>query len=232
MDSPSSLPWKLYENPNFSFESLRDSTRHLLSSGGTESPSHPLDDLALPRPEIDGLRSDLETERRRRRDAESLTRSLSLELAEERRLRAEAETEAARCRDAADRAIQEVEEERRMLKYADAWREERVQMKLAEAGVALEEKMREIAAFGKPGSGQIDGKGKQGRENLHVRKGVKGFAESPRTAAKVRSPGSGREKGRGEKNSECQKSQLRVLLRQKNAGNLVVVADSQSLAVR
>ncbi|KAI0504836.1 hypothetical protein KFK09_015789 [Dendrobium nobile] len=228
MVSLSSLHWKLYENPHFSSESLHEFPRRLLSIESIETPPHPINNLA----EIDDLRSDLELERRLRRDSESLTRSLSLELAEERRLRAEAEADAARCREAAGRAALEAEEERRMLKYADAWREERVQMKLTEAAIVLEEKMREIAKHGVPRSSAIDCKGSQGRENLHIKKGVKGFADSPRMAGKVRSPGSVKQKEQIDKNLECQKSQLRVLLRQRNTVNLGMVADSQRLVVR
>ncbi|KAL0916822.1 hypothetical protein M5K25_014364 [Dendrobium thyrsiflorum] len=229
MDSLSSPPWKLYENPHFSSESLHEFPRRLLPFESVETPPHPMNNRALPHAEIEVLRSDLELERRLRRDSESLTRSLSLELAEERRLRAEAEADAARCREAA----LEAEEERRMLKYADAWREERVQMKLTDAAIVLEEKMREIAKLGVPRSSAIDCKGSQGRENLHIKKGAKGFADSPRTAGKVRSPGLVKQKEQVDRNLECQKSQLRVLLRQKNTVNLgVVAADSQRLVVR
>ncbi|KAF0928743.1 hypothetical protein E2562_006162 [Oryza meyeriana var. granulata] len=45
-----------------------------------------------------------------------------------------------------ERALEEVDEERRMLRVAELWREERVQMKLADAKAAMEEKLQEIAA--------------------------------------------------------------------------------------
>ncbi|XP_020578597.1 protein BRANCHLESS TRICHOME-like [Phalaenopsis equestris] len=224
MDSPS-LPWKLYQNPHFSSESHHDSNPHLLPLHNIETDPHPSS-------QTNDLRTDLEVERRLRRDAESLTRSLSLKLAEERRLRAEAEAEAARCRDEADRAVQEAEEERQMLKYADAWREERVQMKLTEAAIVLEEKMMEIAKSGVSRSSEVDGKGRQGRENPLIKKCVKGSAESPKTAGKARSPGFVREKERADKKLECQKSQIGAFLRQKSASNFGVMANSRSLVVR
>jgi chromosome segregation ATPase len=81
------------------------------------------------------LRAELEFERRMRRKAEALV----AELAEERR-HGEAECRALREEAAAARA----EEERRMLRVAELWREERVQMKLADARAAMEEKLREV----------------------------------------------------------------------------------------
>ncbi|KAK8954501.1 hypothetical protein KSP39_PZI002342 [Platanthera zijinensis] len=222
MADPSSPPWKLYHNPHFRSDPCHDSP-------------HPTSDLALARAEIVSLLTELEIERRSHREANSLCKSITLELAEERRLRAEAEAEAAYFRDAADIALRETEEERRMLKFADSWREERVQMKLADAAILLEEKMREIAEIGAPRSGEIDcismGRGRLGRENPHIKRGVKGFVESPRAACRVRSQGLGRDgdKDRVGGNLECQKAQLRALLRQRNGVDLAVVADAPNL---
>lgn len=226
MADPSSPPWKLYDNPHF-----RSDPCH-------ESP-HPISDLGLARAEIVSLLTEIEIERRRSREANSLCKSITLELAEERRLRAEAEAEAAYCRDAADIALRETEEERRMLKLADSWREERVQMKLADAAIVLEEKMREIAENDVPRSGDIDcisvGTGRLGRENAHFKRAVKGFLDSPQAACRVRSPGLGRDRVRDKDrvggNLECQKAQLRALLRQRNGVDLAVVADAPSLVV-
>ncbi|OEL21147.1 hypothetical protein BAE44_0017835 [Dichanthelium oligosanthes] len=100
---------------------------------------------------IRDLRAELEFERRMRRKAEALSEALAAELSEERRRGEAAETErralreeAGAAREEAERAMEDVEEERRMLRVAELWREERVQMKLADARAAMEEKLREI----------------------------------------------------------------------------------------
>ncbi|KAG6685761.1 hypothetical protein I3842_12G128300 [Carya illinoinensis] len=61
--------------------------------------------------------------------------------------------------------LEEVEEERRMLQMAEVWREERVQMKLVDAKVALEEKysqmsklVADLEKFMRPRSSSLDGK--------------------------------------------------------------------------
>nr|CAB3503939.1 unnamed protein product [Digitaria exilis] len=90
-------------------------------------------------------------ERRMRWKAEALSEALAAELANERRRceTAEAECRAIRENDAAAReevesTMEDVEEERRMLRVVELWREECVQIKLADARAAMEEKLREI----------------------------------------------------------------------------------------
>ncbi|KAL5223759.1 hypothetical protein ABZP36_010398 [Zizania latifolia] len=98
------------------------------------------------------LRAELELERRMRRKAEALNEVLAAELVEERRRSGAAEAECRRLREdvgdmraEVERALEEIDEERRMLHVAELWREERVQMKLADAKAAMEERLREIA---------------------------------------------------------------------------------------
>lgn len=220
--------WKLYHNPHFLSSPLHDSPHLLLPYETLPSPprhlpvSTAMDDLALALAEIRGLRAELDLERRMRRAAESLAKSVARELADERRARSDAEAETARCREAADRAVREADEDRRMLKLAEAWREERVKMKLAHAAIVLEERMREVAGDGMEKIGQVDcavaarhGRGRQGRgevENPHIRRGINGFVEFSR-AFRVRSPGLGRERERGGGDLEGERAQLRVLMK-------------------
>ncbi|XP_020587050.1 protein BRANCHLESS TRICHOME-like [Phalaenopsis equestris] len=181
-----------------------------------------MDDLPLALAEISDLRAELDRERRMRRAAESLAKSLARELADERRTRADAEAETARCREAADRAVREADDDRRMLKLAEAWREERVKMKLAHAAILLEERMREVSGNGMQKTGEVDcvvagrqGREREGREaeNPHIRRGMNGFVEFSR-AFKVPSPGLGRDRFRGGAGGlECEKAQLRVLMK-------------------
>ncbi|KAJ1296232.1 hypothetical protein BS78_01G284100 [Paspalum vaginatum] len=211
---------------------------------------------------IRGLRAELDFERRMRRKAEALSEALAAELAEERR-RGEAERRALReeagaARAEAGRVLEDVEEERRMLRVAELWREERVQMKLADARAAMEEKMREVddavaglrataaaaasdnnnkssscCSCSSPNAGkspcsssqqgqQSPSRGQQhrrepnGGENPHIRRGIKGFVEFPR-AVRVRP----RDRDRDERvdlvsNLECQRAQLRVLMRHRS----------------
>lgn len=101
--------------------------------------------------QIDELRAELERERRARRKLEYINKKLAKELAEERQGRGALERA---CEELAkeiswgkasiDRMKREMEEERRMLRMAEVLREERVQMKLAEAKVFLEEKMSQL----------------------------------------------------------------------------------------
>ncbi|KAI0511374.1 hypothetical protein KFK09_012004 [Dendrobium nobile] len=227
MAADASLPWKLYHNPHFLSDSLHDSPHLLLAYETPTSPLRPnplstvMDDLALALAEISELRAEVDLERRMRRAAESLAKSVARELADERRARADAEAEMARCREAADRAVREADEDRRMLKLAEAWREERVKMKLAHAAIVLEERIQEVASnVIMQKTSEVDcvaaaarnGRERQGREieNPHIRRGINGFVEFSR-AFRVRSPGLGRDRGGGD--LECERAHLRVLMK-------------------
>lgn len=76
---------------------------------------------------------ELESERKARQLMEDVCDELAREIGDDKQEREELKRESERVRD-------ELEEERRMLQLAEVWREERVQMKLTEAKVALEEK--------------------------------------------------------------------------------------------
>ncbi|EEC67446.1 hypothetical protein OsI_34660 [Oryza sativa Indica Group] len=82
--------------------------------------------------EVRELRVELEVERRMRRKAEAVSEVLAVELEEERRRRGAAEAECRRMRGEVgemraevERALEEVDDERRMLRVAELWREER-----------------------------------------------------------------------------------------------------------
>ncbi|KAL6641467.1 hypothetical protein ACP70R_019648 [Stipagrostis hirtigluma subsp. patula] len=227
---------------------------------------------------IQELRAELDFERRMRRKAEALSEALAAELAEERRRGEAAEAEcralqeeAGAARAEAERALEEVEEERRMLRVAELWREERVQMKLADARAAMEEKLREIddavavaelhaaaaaaasvnrsscgsnspigkssptSQHGQPSPsrsqhGQLHRRDAAGGENPHIRRGIKGFVEFPR-AVRVR-PREDRVDQVSSSNLECQRAQLRVLMRHRSpAAGMGLIGAAENLVV-
>ncbi|CAL4940645.1 unnamed protein product [Urochloa decumbens] len=285
---PPPHPWKLYHNPHYSPRVII----HLPSLRQTKNPDSPMivvpdggrggedeaevdldgqgsygamsSELKLCVARIRELRAELELERRMRRKAEALGEALAAELAGERRRAEAAEAERRALREQAERAAEELEEERRMTRVAELWREERVQMKLADARAALEEKMREIdnavAAAGdnrksscccsssgspngkasptsrhgqqspsrsqhgqqspsrsqhgqeSPSRGQVSRREAGGGENPHIRRGIKGCVEFPR-AVRVRPR---EERVDLVSNLECQRAQLRVLMRHRS----------------
>ncbi|XP_062200178.1 protein BRANCHLESS TRICHOME-like [Phragmites australis] len=217
------------------------------------------------------LRADLEFERRMRRKAEALNEALAAELSEERRRgeAAEAECRALReeagaTRAEAERAMEEIKEERRMMRVAELWREERVQMKLANARAAMEEKLRDIddavaelhataASCNKSSrsrspnasksnstsqhgeqspsrsqQGQLHRREAGGSKNPHIRRGIKGSVEFPRAV---------RMRPREERvdlvtNLECQRAQLRVLMRHRSpAAGMGLIGAAENLVV-
>ncbi|OWM85172.1 hypothetical protein CDL15_Pgr027959 [Punica granatum] len=231
--------------------------------------------------QVEELRAELERERWAHRKLEYLNKKLAKELAEERQGREAVERvceelakEISCDRESIDRMKKEIEEERKMLRMAEVLREERVQMKLAEAKIFLEEKMSQLEETNKCckeldededakraiattasaalASSMVDLPEKPMRrlvlgeklsssreenvansnsdcsksgtvlhrrlspspepENPHIKRGIKGFVEFPRV---VRAIGS---KGRnwGAKKIECQKAQIRILLKQRS----------------
>ncbi|KAL3834896.1 hypothetical protein ACJIZ3_009632 [Penstemon smallii] len=139
-----------------------------------------------------------------------------------------------------NRIRKEIEEERKMLHVAEVIREERVHMKLAEAKLLMEEKFSEMGiepyvqkkenninnafSFGEKlrfvlgekrptvtNSDHINTMAlmkKRGSENPHIKRGIKGFVEFPKV---VRAIGCTSSKSK----LECQKGQLKILLKQK-----------------
>ncbi|KAG2539327.1 protein BRANCHLESS TRICHOME-like [Panicum virgatum] len=302
-------PWKLYHNPHYSPRGIihlsssprpprqaenLDSPMIVVPEDGGEEAAE-IDqgygamssELELCVARIRGLRAELELERRMRRKAEALSEALAAELAEERRRgeAAEAECRALReeagaAREEAERVLEGVEEERRMLRVAELWREERVQMKLADARAAMEEKLREIddavaelhattaaasdnhkssSCCGRSCSpngkasptsqhgqqspsrsqhgqespsrgqhGQLHRREAAGGENPHIRRGIKGFVEFPK-AVRVRPR---EDRADLVSNLECQRAQLRVLMRHRSpAGGMGLVGASENLVV-
>ncbi|KAK4423167.1 protein BRANCHLESS TRICHOME [Sesamum alatum] len=227
-------------------------------------------ELEMARAQIAELKAELECERKARRKMESLNKRLARELSEERKGREALERV---CEELAKeisahkaefgRMKREIEEERRMLRTAEVIREERVQMKLADAKILLEEKLSELEIAKKTGpesSSSSAGSKKEGKinyeedntanptsfkeklrfvlgeklpasvnvgnvhsmavmqrkacpeaENPHIRRGIKGFVEFPKV---VRAIGCRSSKHLGSK-LECQKAQLKILLKQK-----------------
>ena len=108
-------------------------------------------ELDLARAQIADLKTELEYERRARKKLESINKRLVKELTEERKGR---ETMEKMCEEMAKeisfdkseitRMKKEMDEERKMMRMSEVLREERVQMKLAEAKIFLEEKLLEF----------------------------------------------------------------------------------------
>lgn len=206
-------------------------------------------ELDMAKAQVMELKAELEYERKARKKMESTNKRLARELSEERKGREALERvceELARevSADKAEigRIKKEMEEERKMLRMAEVFREERVQMKLHEAKLLLEEKMLELNKISRSNSKPVienfqeenaqpsgcvnahnNGNGGvrismsiQRRvspepENPHIKRGIKGFVEFPRV---VRAIGS-RNRHLGSK-LECQKAQLKLLLKQKS----------------
>ncbi|KAL6005724.1 hypothetical protein ACLOJK_006295 [Asimina triloba] len=188
--SSSSSSWKFYQNPCFqsnrdlqhrhhhpvfSARKLAASLHHYLSTfpyhhrrSMTSFPPSKPSDLDSARAQIAGLTAQVEFERSLRRKAESLNKRLAREALEERKKREATERaceeladEIAGMREEMERVKSEMEEERKMLRIAEVWREERVQMKLSEARMFMEEKMMEWSRGKKVGKGE---EGKAGGE--------------------------------------------------------------------
>ncbi|MBA0768167.1 hypothetical protein Gotri_016990 [Gossypium trilobum] len=144
------ISWKLYENPFYysNHQQLQcQSSKHL---------HHQLipvmdSDLGIARARIIDLKAEVEYERKARKKVESLNKKLGKEVAEERRGKEALERvceklarEITSKKSEMDRMKREFEEERKMLKIAEVLREERVQMKLAEAKILFHEKFKEL----------------------------------------------------------------------------------------
>ncbi|XP_073047055.1 protein BRANCHLESS TRICHOME-like [Primulina eburnea] len=202
-------------------------------------------ELEMAKAQIDKLKSELESERKERKKMKSLNKRLAKELSEERKGREALERV---CGDLAKeissdkgeraRLKKGIEEERKMLRVAEVIREERVQMKLKEAKILLEEKFIELEVAKKMGvepslSSSSEAKQEAGihhnqethvhtmafiqkrsspeAENPHIKRGIKGFVEFPKV---VRAIGCRSSKHLSNK-LECQKAQLKILLKQK-----------------
>lgn len=187
-------------------------------------------ELDTARSQIMELKAQLDHERRARKKAESVNKKLNKELMAERK---ERETLAKVCEELAaeltssktniTRLKMDMEEERKMLRVAEVLREERVQMKLSDAKIMLEEKISELEITKLTHNNHHHDEEKEMNrnvisgnslklepENHHIKRGIRGFVEFPRV---VRAIGS-RSRNLGTK-LECQKAQLMILLKQK-----------------
>ncbi|KAJ6714253.1 PROTEIN BRANCHLESS TRICHOME [Salix viminalis] len=165
--------WKLYENPfyNSHHNTQYQHQQHCESNNHLHHPHLPISarkiaasfwDLTFFRPVMDTeldfsraqileLKAELEHERRARKKVETVNKRLAKELAEERRGREALERvceelarEISSDKEEIDHMKREMNEERKMLRMAEVLREERVQMKLAEAKMFFEEKLLEL----------------------------------------------------------------------------------------
>lgn len=210
-------------------------------------------ELESARSQINELKSDLDSERKARKKMESLNKRLARELSEERRGREALERvceelakEISSDKSEISRMRREIDDERKMMRTAEVIREERVQMKLADAKILLEEKFSELElskksgnetsssskkflensfgeklrfVLGEKAADEGDGnamallkrKSCAETENPHIKRGIKGFVEFPKV---VRAIGCRSSKHLGSK-LECQKAQLKILLKQK-----------------
>ncbi|OMO79881.1 hypothetical protein CCACVL1_13337 [Corchorus capsularis] len=160
--------WKLYDNPFYNPQHQQQqqtqSSSKLLNQLSARKiaasfwdltffkPAAVMDsELDFARAEIIDLKAELEFERKARKKAESLNKRLGKELAEERRGTEALEKvceqlarEISLFKSEIDKMKKEFEEERKMLRMAEVLREERVQMKMAEAKILFEEKLSEL----------------------------------------------------------------------------------------
>ncbi|KAH7664652.1 hypothetical protein IHE45_14G133700 [Dioscorea alata] len=224
-----SLPtWKLYDNPHYSSTCLPP--HFSVAAAKLTSIFRPMnddnDELELALARIEELKVELELERRMRKRVESLNRALARDLAEQRKARQLAESLRVELEDKVKKAMEEMEEERRMLMVAEVWREERVQMKLAEAKFIMEEKLNVIASPEKPAGMVASDSSNENKtnsdgapvrqqrkevENPHIKRGIKGCVEFPKVLKK-----DGMKVAPLGFSLECQKAQLMILMKHNN----------------
>lgn len=168
------LSWKLYDNPFYYYSHSHSqhhhnlhhclqiplSARKLAASLRRLTFFRPMDsilsmqsELDLACTQIEELKAELEFERRMRKKAELTKKRLEREAQEERERREAMERfcedlakEIAADRAEMDRMKKGMEEERKMWRVAEIWREERVRMKMAEARLLMEEKELEFCS--------------------------------------------------------------------------------------
>lgn len=258
--------WKLYENPFYKshlhhqeqediFYSdqrrvhrlyLPISARKIAASFWDLTFIRPLmeSELDLARSQLVKLKTELEYEQKARKKLESTNKRMAKELAAERRGREALERlceelakEISSDKSNLSKMKREMEDERKMMRVAEVLREERVQMKLNEAKLLMEDKLAELEGFkvreihkttrlkfnqdncsSDNGSSIVNSVetnrsrvGLAEVENPHIKRGIKGFVEFPRV---VRAIGS-KSRHLGTK-LECQKAQLMILLKNKS----------------
>ncbi|KAK4400248.1 protein BRANCHLESS TRICHOME [Sesamum angolense] len=187
-------------------------------------------ELEMARAQIAELKSELECERKARKKMESLNKRLARELSEERKGREALERvceELAKeisCHKAEfSRMKREIEEERKMLRTAEVPRKRgKINYEVDNTAnpTSFGEKLRFVLGEKLPASVNIGNvhsmavmqrKACPEAENPHIKRGIKGFVEFPKV---VRAIGCRSSKHLGSK-LECQKAQLKILLKQK-----------------
>lgn len=156
--SISTSMWKLYENPFYNIHRSRKQFHHihnhkLATSYWDVRFIGPVmgSELDRAKAKIVELKAELEFERKAMKKLENVNMKLAKELAEERQERENLERV---CEELGKKILEnkeemskmkrEMGEERKMLRMAEVFREERVQMKLSEAKFLLQEKILEL----------------------------------------------------------------------------------------
>lgn len=180
-------------------------------------------ELGKARAEIKELKAELDYERKARRRAELINKRLAKDVEEERMGREVEEMQNKQLlkeisfeKSEMVRMKRDLEEERQMHRLAEVLREERVQMKLMDARLFLEEKLSELEEANRQGERMMKPKileracsspARRRWENPHTMRRINPF---PRVMRAIRS----KSEKWGSK-LECHKVQLKILLRQK-----------------
>ncbi|CAA7053852.1 unnamed protein product [Microthlaspi erraticum] len=229
--------WKLYDNPYYS--SCSHAQQHQEYRHQRKAFIWDLNfvkvfmesELDKARSEIKELKAEISYERKARRRVELMNKKLAKDLEEERTCREAEEMQYKKERSSEKsemvRMRRELEEERGMHRLTEVLREERVQMKLSDARLYLEEKLSELEGSNRERENEKRNvmmmmkpkvleracslTASRKLENPHIKRGIKGFVEFPRVMRAIRS----KSENWGSK-MECQKVQLKTLLRQKS----------------
>ncbi|KFK38025.1 hypothetical protein AALP_AA3G060300 [Arabis alpina] len=233
--------WKLYDNPYYCCSQSQDHHQQQRKAYIWDLNFIKVfmeSELDKARVEIKEVKAELDYERKARKRAELMNKKLSKDVEEERISREEEEMQYKRIlkersseKSEIVRMKLELEEERQMHKLAEVLREERVQMKLSEARLFLEEKLSVLEGEGdKERSRRMKPKRLERSlsspastrwENREIKRGNKGFVEFSRVmkAIKTKSEQWGLK-------LECQMVQLKTLLSLKTTPRCVSIMSS------
>ena len=217
-----SISWKVYHNPiyissNYSYNPLKLKHKQLQRKYSASAKYiHDLHSdlkmnvgfdhqLNLAKTQISELKLELEMERKLRKKMETLNKNLSKELVnqgekEKKCVCEDLNKEISRLKEEMEKMKKEMEEERKMLRMAEVLREERVQMKLADAHMFyhnkfvnqsltsdnynnVEESKRLLGLIEHRTTGKtvnLQRKASPEAENPHIKQGIKGFVEFQR----------------------------------------------------
>ncbi|XP_077234171.1 protein BRANCHLESS TRICHOME-like [Tasmannia lanceolata] len=246
----SPLPiWKLYNNPFYCSQHQNHHHHNPLSSRKFASSVRDLNffhtsihsnqsstslrrqsELDLARAQVEDLKAEVEFERKMRKKAEYINKRLAKEVEEEKK---EREAMGSVCEELANEIAvakakivlmkREMEEERKMLRIAELWMEERMEIKLAEERILMENKLpdskrRELGPLERTTNSKAEEQKVEKRgENPHIKRGIKGFVEFQRVIRAV-----GLRERQSSSKVECQKAQIRILSRHKSSDGLAV----------